>query len=138
MPTHDEQLYTGEKRIYDIHCHAFNLNHPSLTTLIQCFSIPKVLLFNSFFGPLASLILKNKMNKIRNLLSVMENDIENMFLLMENCLNNCSGELIKDKKIHIGEGLSYSKMVLTPLVMDFGYKEFKLNHIHYNKPFKKP
>ena len=59
------------------------------------------------------------------------------FLLMEDCLKEAENPLLKDGELTIG-GNSYTKVVLTPLMMDFGYKEIMNQDIHYNKPSKKP
>lgn len=37
-----------------------------------------------------------------------------------------------------GEILRYHKVVITPLLIDFGYKDFEIEEIHYNKPPRKP
>lgn len=37
-----------------------------------------------------------------------------------------------------GEILKYTNVVITPLVIDFGYKHFDIRGIHYNKPPRKP
>ncbi|KXK30122.1 MAG: Amidohydrolase [Candidatus Brocadia sinica] len=37
-----------------------------------------------------------------------------------------------------GELLTYNKVVITPLIIDFGYKDFDIPGIHYNKPPRKP
>lgn len=37
-----------------------------------------------------------------------------------------------------GEILKYHKVVITPLIIDFGYKYFDIDGIHYNKPPRKP
>lgn len=45
-------------------------------------------------------------------------------------------------EIHIktkeGKTLKYNKMVITPLIIDFGYKCFDMQGIYYNKPPRKP
>ena len=128
-----------EKTFYDIHMHALNLSHPYLLALIQRLKIHRYLVLNSIFGPIASLLIGQNLNKIKNLLAVMENDIGSFFLLMEDYLKR-DGEspLLRDGKLHIG-GNVYAKIVLTPLMMDFGYKDIKDNpNTYYNELSKKP
>jgi hypothetical protein len=70
---------------------------------------------------------------------VMENDIGSYFLMVEAYLKEGGDNaLLRDGKLHIG-GNVYSGIVLTPLMMDFGYKGIKDNQdIFYNKPPQKP
>jgi predicted TIM-barrel fold metal-dependent hydrolase len=128
-----------EKTFYDIHMHAFNLSHPYLLAFIQRLKIHQILVLNSLLGPLASLLIGQNFNKIKNLLAVMENDIGSFFLLMEDYLKRSDkSPLISEGKLHIG-GNVYSKIVLTPLMMDFGYKGITNNpDIYYNEPSQKP
>ena len=123
----------AEKTFYDVHTHAMNLSHPYWLAFIQRFKIDKML----FLGPFASLFMGEKINNTKNLLSVMENDIGSYFRLMEKCLREEENPLLKDGELQIG-GSAYNKIVLTPLMMDFGYKDIKNPDIYYNKPSKKP
>ena len=69
----------------------------------------------------------------------MENDIGSFFLLMEDYLGK-DGEtpLLKDGKLYIS-GNVYSKIILIPLMMDFGYKDIKDNpNTYYNELSNKP
>ena len=129
------------EKFYDIHMHAMNLSHPYLLAFIRRLNIHQVLVFNAILGPLASLLLGMNLKKINNLLAVMENDIGSFFLLVEDYLKG-KGEtkspLLSYGRLHIG-GNVYSKIVLTPLMIDFGYKNIKDNpDIYYNKPSRKP
>lgn len=137
-----------EHTFYDIHNHAFNLSHPYLLPFIQRLKIDKLLMFSTIisilwiFGrPITKFVIEKQLNKIKNLLSVMENDIGSFFLLMENCLRETKNPLLQDNGLHIG-GKVYTKIVLTPLMMDFGYKSIEDKDIakdfHYNQPPKKP
>jgi len=56
-----------------------------------------------------------------NLLVVLENDIGSSFLLIENCLRNPENPLLQHDGLHVGDEI-YTHIVLTPLMMDFGYK----------------
>jgi predicted TIM-barrel fold metal-dependent hydrolase len=126
---------------YDIHMHAMNLSHPYLLAFIRRLNIHQILVFNAILSPLASLLLGMNLNKIDNILAVMENDLSSFFLLIEDYLKEKGGNkspLLSYGKLHIG-GNVYSKIVLTPLMMDFGYKNIKDNpNIYYNKPSRKP
>ncbi|MCX7710129.1 MAG: amidohydrolase [Clostridia bacterium] len=126
-----------EKKFFDIHCHAMNLSHPYFLSFIKQFNIPLLLAANSLFGPLSSFIIGKKINKVENLMSVMENDVGNIFFLMESCIKNCQPPLVRNGKVNIG-GNEYSKIVLTPLLIDFGYKGMASAAIHYNEPSHKP
>jgi len=128
-----------EKTFYDIHMHAFNLSHPYLLAFIQRLKIHQILVLNSLLGPVASLLIGQNLNKIKNMLAVMENDIGSFFLLMEEYLRRDSKTpLLIDGKLHVG-GNVYSKIILTPLMMDFGFKDIKDNpNTYYNELSQKP
>jgi len=69
-----------------------------------------------------------------NLLSIMENDLGTYFLLME----QDAAALLTDGKLKIGNYV-YDKIILTPLIMDFGCKEVeKFPNIHYSQLPQKP
>ena len=91
------------KTFYDIHVHAFNLSHPYFGAFIKRFNLPLIIAFTPYLAPLVAVFvaalmhvpilrsfiaakIENKMNQIKNLLSVMENDVGSLFLLLENCL----------------------------------------------------
>jgi hypothetical protein len=68
----------------------------------------------------------------------MENDTGSYFLLLENCLRE--NGMLDNEGLHIG-GELYSKVVLTPLMMDFGYKGFgdkAIRYVHYKEQSRKP
>lgn len=129
----------NEKTLYDVHMHALNLSHPYLLAFIQRLKIHQILVLNSILGPVASLLIGQNLNKIKNLLAVMENDIGSFFLLMEDYLGrDAETPFLIDGKLHIG-GNVYSKIVLTPLMMDFGYKDIKDDpDTYYNELSQKP
>lgn len=129
-----------EKTFYDIHVHAMNLSHPNLRAFIQRFKLIHRWLL--LLAPVAIPIVEKKVITIKNLLSVMENDIGSFFLLMEDCLKGkyLRGKgtpLWQDGKLKIG-GNVYTRIVLTPLMMDFGNKDTRDPAIHYFSPSKKP
>jgi hypothetical protein len=102
--------------------HAFNLSHPYLLAFIQRLKIHQILVLNSLLGLLASFLIGKNFNKVKNLLAVMENDLGSFFLLVEDYLKRSDkGPLVNVGKLHIGDN-EYSKIVLTPLMIDFGYK----------------
>jgi len=152
----NEQEYIHSKRgdkkdmngdtFYDIHMHAFNLSHPNLLAFINRLGMGKLLFYNSIIAPLFNIPgiggwLKGYANKklisIKNLLSVMENDMGSFFLLMENYLRDPKYSLLDKDGLHIG-GSTYSRIVLTPLMMDFGYMDMKTEGIYYDIQPQKP
>lgn len=135
-----------DNTFYDIHMHAFNLSHPYLRPFIQRFKIDQLLLLTSILSILTYVpilrsvtlsIIDRMLNKAKNLLSVMENDIGSFFLVTENCLREFGNPLLKDDGLYLG-GKKYTRIVLTPLMIDFGYKDLKDKNIHYSAPSKKP
>ncbi len=140
------------KTFYDVHIHAFNLSHPYFRAFIERFNIRLLLAFSPLIAPVVAVAItvltrlpflrsfiaakiESKLSQIKNLLSVMENDTGSLFLLLENCLRE-NGMLDNDG-LHIG-GHTYSEYVLTPLMMDFGYKGIRDTTIHYKEPSRKP
>jgi len=68
----------------------------------------------------------------------MENDAGSYFLLLENCLRE--NGMLDNQGLHIG-GEIYSKIVLTPLMIDFGYKGYgdtAIRYVHYKEHSRKP
>ncbi|MCX7922664.1 MAG: amidohydrolase [Clostridia bacterium] len=124
-----------DKKFYDNHFHAMNLSHPYLLAFVQRFNLQLLLAANAFLGGFASAFIGKKINKIKNLFSVMENDTKSFFILVEDYLKE--SELIKDGHLVIGEN-KYSKIVLTPLIIDFGFKGADNPDIFYNKASQKP
>ncbi len=129
---------------YDIHMHAFNLSHPYFSAFIKRFKIEwlfvavAIVSFIAVIPPLRRSIVDRMLRRIRNLLSVIENDIGSFFLLTENCVREAENPLLIDDELYIGEK-AYSKIVLTPLMMDFGLKGIEEDaKIHYGKPSEKP
>jgi len=143
-----------EKKFYDIHYHLFDLSHPNLLAfllrddLISKDSVRKVLhklpFFLSFIpigaakffpGKIAGKVkdyIRIDARHFRNLLSVMEGAIEYHFLYTEYYLLN--------EQIYFGSQpeMKYNKIVLCPLLMDFGYKNLKNADCFYNLPPSKP
>ncbi|MFQ5687482.1 MAG: amidohydrolase family protein [Candidatus Scalindua sp.] len=127
---------TETKKFYDVHCHAFNWSHLNVLVFLKRFKI-KLLLPA---GPLVWLY--NKINpdtsrRFKNLLSLLENDLGNYFLLTEYFLKNEHKVVFPDNTFPIGD-VKYNKIVLTPLIMDYGYRNIELPGIFYNIPPRKP
>ncbi|MFA5308490.1 MAG: amidohydrolase family protein [Dehalococcoidales bacterium] len=142
---------TNNDTFYDIHLHAFTLSHPSFNAFLKRF---KIRLFPLAAGAFLSLLLvipalsprlrstvmrtvNRLLRRARNLLSVMESDIGSFFLIIENCLRERPGRLLKDSEMTVG-GNSYRRIVLTPLMMDFGYKSRHNDPSLHYQPGEKP
>ncbi len=142
------------RKLYDIHYHLFDLSHPNLLAfllqedLIDKNSIKRLITRFPFvlkFLPLGVLRLfsgkivkkikdyvQNDARNFRNLLSVMEGAIEYHFLYTEYFLT-------REKKF-FGDlpDSKYNKIVLCPLLIDFGYKNLNNKDCFYNLPPAKP
>ena len=124
--------YNCENHFYDIHCHSFNLAHANITAFVRHFFFPFLGLehlsvikkIRLFFSMPVHLI--TKITNVFNLLSLMENDIGNFYLLMEK-------DILKSKVYR--EGM---KFIITPLLMDFDAKEKPITRLHYGQAPKKP
>jgi hypothetical protein len=130
----------ADKTFYDIHLHTMNLSHPNLRAFIQRFKLTHRWLL--LLAPLAIPFVERKMITIKNLLSVMENDIGSFLLLMEDCLKGkylkgVGTPLWQEGKLKIG-GNVYTKIVLTPLMMDFGNKDTRDQTLYYSGSPQKP
>jgi hypothetical protein len=86
-----------------------------------------------------------KATKVRNLLSFMENSIEHDFLIMDHFLtkdrrpkdDRFTPPIVKNNVFTVGNN-RFNKIVLCPLIIDFGYKNLKQDDIYYNFPPEKP
>jgi hypothetical protein len=120
-----------DRTFFDIHMHAMDLSHPNLVAFINRIH---GLGLDLIFGGVAETFLKNE---VLNLLTVMENNIEDYFILMEYFLKSkqpafCGAE----GPIRIG-GREFDTILLTPLVVDFGFKHIKTDTF-YNMALGKP
>ncbi len=125
-----------KKYFYDIHCHAFNLSHPNLMAFAKRINLHAYLFLNAVPGlsTVLSPFLSGKIDRLMNLLSIMENDLGTYFLLME----QDAAALLTEGKLKI-DNYAYDKIVLTPLIMDFGCKGVeKFPDIHYSQLPQKP
>lgn len=155
------------KKFYDVHMHAMDLSHANLTAfagrLLQDLDLDldrweKIGTFRYFlhyiwrhllekishwFTPKAKAApkekekLPQKLKKIRNLLSFMESSIKYDFLILDFFLKNKEAIISSNNEFKIN-GTAYNKIVLCPLIMDFGYKSIYGQNYFYNIPPQKP
>jgi predicted TIM-barrel fold metal-dependent hydrolase len=130
---------------YDAHCHALTLAHPSLLAFVESVRrrrLESLLAYASAPNYLvASLFLKGG-ERIRNMLAVMENDVGSIFRLMEDDLAGrfAKGEdpppLLAEGSLSLGR-LGFDRLVLVPLVMDFGSSGVAAEELYYSTPASK-
>ena len=118
-----------EHTFYDIHIHAFNLSHPDLRSFIGRFktSIITLQLVSVLLGimpfllplPIVGNFIRRILKRILNLLAIMDRDIGSFFLTTENCIREPENPLLDGNGLHI-DGNTYKRLVLIPLMMDFG------------------
>ncbi len=85
---------------------------------------------------IANLIMRK--NRARNLLSFMESSIKYDFLIVEHFLKTKEPTMVSKNNTLMMEDFEFDKIVLCPLVMDFGYKNLQNEYIFYNIPPQKP
>ncbi len=147
------------KTFYDIHMHALNLSHPNLTAYIFREDLISKLIDDNI-GVLARLglflgafipksVIKKKIDKlltagnpspksvVANCLSFFEIPLEYQFLVLEYFLKEGSPKILNEQNQIIVDGTGYEKLLLCPLVIDFGYKNIT-NSIFYNLTPKRP
>jgi len=148
---------------YDIHVHALNLNHPNLSAFLFRDKLIDNLIedkfglltrFGIFFGaPLVSFAPKKTLIKqinklltsgspslkdtLENCLSFFEIPLEYQFLVLEHFLKMGQPKVLNEKNQIAVNGTVYDKMLLCPLVMDFGYKNIAKG-VYYNLTPKRP
>ncbi len=121
-----------DKKFFDIHFHAFTLSHPDITAFLNRVNLNKITLpIAGFLGGILSLVTDVD-DRIRNLLSMMENDLGNFFLYLEYYLRNSTTER------SLSQITDYNKIILTPLMVDFGYNAPTNRKILYSLPPQKP
>ncbi len=110
--------------------------------MIVFYYLPGSLISKVIFGfikkrlNIANMVMKK--NRARNLLSFMESSIKYDFLIVEHFLKTKEPVIISENNtLSIGD-LKFNKIVLCPLVMDFGYKNLQNEYIFYNIPPQKP
>lgn len=110
------------KKFYDIHMHAFTLSHPDVESLTK--RIFKGIVKKSALNTISNWIFSGKAEHSGNfnsILAVMDNDIGNQLLALEYSIKSVP-EIYVDGKIKIGKEY-YDKIVLIPLMMEFGDPE---------------
>ena len=147
------------KTFYDIHIHALNLSHPNLTAyLFREDLIARLIEENinclvrfglSIAAILPKSIIKKKVEKmltsgesspkniIANCLSFFEIPLEYQFLVLEYFLKMGEPKVFNNNNQIEIAGTSYDKILLCPLVIDFGYKNIT-NSVFYNLTPKRP
>lgn len=128
-------------RFYDCHFHVLNLSHPNILAFLGRVDLRIVMLAGSLIGPLVTFFAGQRIKRILNLLSVMENDAANLFLMLEYSLRHWTTAqgrppLARDGKLMIGE-TPYDRLVLLPLLIDFGCKNIRAGSF-YRIPPQKP
>lgn len=145
-------MAANDGTFFDIHMHALNLSHPYFYAFIKRYKLDmrwflgigiiSLLAYIAgkipFLGNAVRGFITRKQNTFNNLLSVLENDIGSFFLITEDCLRENENPLLNSGGLTIGTR-KYKSMVLTPLMMDFGYKgKKKDSDFHYSRPAEKP
>lgn len=138
-------------KFYDIHFHIMDLSHTNITAYINRLmgvkSLSKSLFKNiitlpkSLLNILKSTFSKNSyssisINKTKNLLSFMEGSIKYDFLIVDYFLKNRDRFVTDSNEFSVGEH-RYNKIVLCPLIMDFGYQSLDNSDVFYNIPPQK-
>jgi len=122
-----------ENIFFDIHMHAMDMSHPSLLAFIDRIHGRGLKLL---IGGLLEPFLHGVEKEILNVLTVMESAIEEYFILMEHFLREKEPVLTAEKPIRIGNR-EFDTILLTPLVIDFGFKQIKTDTF-YNMALGKP
>jgi hypothetical protein len=123
------------KYFYDIHCHAMNMSHPNILAFIERINLQLAgLITIPIVSPVIAAFGEKKIKRTLNLLSVMENDIAYFFLVMEYYLKQYWPPGIDPCTIN---ATKYDAIVLTPLLIDFGYKNIT-SDTFYRIPPRKP
>jgi hypothetical protein len=123
----------ADRKFYDIHFHAMNLAHPNILAFIRQINW-QLLLLASPLATIAAAVGGRTIKNVQNLLSVMENDIGSFLMLVEYYLK-LKGLVANDSLVIDGE--RFDTIVITPLLMDFGYKNI-LTDTFYSIPPQKP
>lgn len=114
--------FKQKKLFFDIHFHAMNLSHPYFLAFIKRTAINIGLFLHLFpvIGTLSAMYAMLNKSKIANLLYILDRDISNFFLLLEEELK--SENFINRRNKFEFAGKEYDKIIITPLMMDFGDK----------------
>lgn len=137
---------------FDIHCHAHTLAHPSFLALIQTIRNRRLeAVYSQLTAPeyLVSSFFHRGGEKLRNMLSVMENEPGDIFMMMEDDLAGLYlpdfGQekaraaskdrllpLISQNKLKLG-GKTYDRLAICPLLMDFNTSGEYKPDTYYNR-----
>jgi hypothetical protein len=130
-----------DKVFYDTHCHALTLSDPSFLALLQTIRSRKLeTLYAQLtsFEYLGTSFFNRGGQKLRNMLSVMENKPGDIFMLMEDDLcgkyakTETEQALVRDGKLHLG-GALYDKIVFVPLLIDFSRGSEYITDTYYDR-----
>ena len=121
-------------KFYDAHCHMMNLSHPNLSVMLKRIfkEIGILERIGISFGAFIFVILGKTLPKLikvddrlMNLMAIMETELGDCILQMEEDLRNSlrwgAGPVVSG----IDGERRYDKIVLTPLIMDFGLKNYE-------------
>ena len=126
------------KNFYDIHFHAFNLSHPNILAFLSRINLRLLFMTTPVSAPIMGICGWDK--RVRNLLTMLENDLGNYFLVLEYYLRKSAhvrgNYIITGDNQYAREDI-YEKIILCPLIMDFGYKNI-LSKTFYRIPAQKP
>jgi hypothetical protein len=122
-----------DRTFFDIHMHAMDLSHPNLLAFAERID---GLGLKLVFGGLAEPFLHEEERRLLNLLTVMENSIEDYFILLEHFLKHKEPVPDANGVFRIG-AREFDTILLTPLIMDFGFKHIK-TETFYDMALGKP
>ncbi|MBJ6724615.1 amidohydrolase family protein [Geomesophilobacter sediminis] len=109
------------RTFYDVHMHAMDLSHPNLLAFMKrIHGLGPMMVVGGMLEPL----LGEKKSEILNLLTVMENSIDDYFCLMEYFLRT-KNPVLDNQGVFQVSGEPFDRIVLTPLIMDFGLKHIE-------------
>ncbi|MCD6396438.1 MAG: amidohydrolase family protein [Spirochaetaceae bacterium] len=126
---------------FDCHCHTMTLGQVNVTSFLEN------LLKNTDWEVLLGIVGSNPhssarktgghVKKVLNLLTLMQNDLVDIFNTMEDDLKGkFGGETLADKEGLQLNGHTYRKLVLTPLLMDFKPLPGSISSTYYPYPRK--
>jgi predicted TIM-barrel fold metal-dependent hydrolase len=133
---------------YDAHCHALTLAHPSFLAYVDTVRSRRLeSIYSQILSPnyLVSALFMKAGERVRNMVSVMENDVGSIFELMEDDLAGAFAKtddpppLLQNGELAMGS-LRFDRIVLVPLIMDFrtGDGRAQRGDVYYDKPAAKP
>lgn len=102
-----------EELFYDVHFHIMNLSHPNILAFIKRISGNLLLTFLKLPNTLIKIFIKKPY--ATNLLSLMDKTIEDYLEIVNR----------KDFQPFLKDNNQFNKMIITPLMMDFGNKKSK-------------